>query len=187
VTCVQSVHRAIGSDAVVGSSNTDLVIRSAQLPRPGQTVLGGEFQIVAGGKGANQAVAAARAGARVTLVANIGRDDFGEAALRRLQDEGIDTRYIARSKSSPSGVALILVDRRGENLISVARSSNDELTAAQVRAAEPSIRNACCLVVQLEIPMPAIRAAIKLAHQHDAPVLRYPAPARPLARTLLRH
>ena len=84
-------------------------------------------------------------------------------------------------------MALILVDRRGENLISVARSSNDELTAAQVRAAEPSIRNACCLVVQLEIPMPAIRAAIKLARQHDVPVLLNPAPARPLARTLLRH
>ena len=172
---------------VVGSSNTDLVIRSVQLPRPGQTVLGGEFRIVPGGKGANQAVAAARAGARVTFVANIGRDDFGDAALRRLREEGIDTRYIARSKSSPSGVALILVDRRGENLISVARCSNDELTAAQVRAAEPSIRNACCLVVQLEIPMPAIRAAIKLARQHDVPVLLNPAPARPLARTLLRH
>ena len=126
---------------VVGSSNTDLVIRSAQLPRLGQTVLGGEFQIVAGGKGANQAVAAARAGARVTFVANIGRDDFGDAALRRFRHESIDTRYIVRSKSSPSGVALILVDRRGENLISVARSSNDELTAAHVRNAETSARH----------------------------------------------
>ena len=169
---------------VVGSSNTDLMIRSAQLPRPGQTVLGGEFQIVAGGKGANQAVAAARAGARVTFVANIGRDDFGEAALRRFRDEDIDTRYIVRSKSSPSGVALIMVDRRGENLISVARSSNDELTAAQIRAAEPSIRNACCLVVQLEIPMPAIRVAIKRARSRRWSIASCSAPPASWIRPL---
>ena len=120
---------------VVGSSNTDLGGRSRELPQPGQTVLGGEFQIVPGGKGANQAVAAARAGAKVTFVANIGRDDFGEAAVGRLRTEGIDSRYVARSPTAPSGVALILVNEQGENLISVARSSNNELTPAQVEAA----------------------------------------------------
>ena len=88
---------------VIGSSNTDLVIRSARLPRPGQTVLGGDFGILAGGKGANQAVAAARAGARVTFVANMGRDRFGDEALGRLQGEGIDTRYVVRIDSVGAG------------------------------------------------------------------------------------
>src|SRR5213080_2761082 len=112
---------------VIGSANTHLVVRVPELPRPGQTMAGGRFQIVAGGKGANQAVAAARAGARVEFVANIGRDDFGEAALEILRRERIGTRHLVRSETARSGVALILVDGQGENLIAVARGSNDEL------------------------------------------------------------
>src|SRR2546426_4493608 len=106
---------------VIGSANTDLVIRVPQLPHPGETVTGGRFEIVAGGKGANQAVAAARAGARVTLIANVGRDPFGDAALKGLRRERINTRHVARSPATPSGVALIMVGQRGENLIGVAR------------------------------------------------------------------
>ena len=175
------------SIVVVGSSNTDLVIRSARLPRPGQTVLDGEFQITPGGKGANQAVAAARVGASVTFVANIGRDDFGDAALKRLRREGINTRFVVRSRTAPSGVALICVGENGENLISVARSSNDELTPAHVRAAERAIQKACCLVAQIEVPLNAVSTTIRLARRHGVPVLLNPAPAKDLPKSLLRH
>ncbi len=171
---------------VIGSSNTDLVIRSARLPRPGETVRGEAFQIFAGGKGANQAVAAARAGARVTLVANIGGDDFGDAAVKRLRAEGIDTRRVVRSGHQPSGVAIILVDSQGENLISVARGSNDELLSEHVDAALPAIRRARCLLMQLEFPLITVRRATELAVQHNVPVLLNPAPARAVSNDLLR-
>ena len=171
---------------VIGSANTDLVIRVPKLPSPGETIRGRQFQIVAGGKGANQAVAAARAGARVTFVANIGQDSFGDAALRGLRREGINTCYVLRSKSSASGVALILVDARGENLIAVARGSNDELLPRHVDAALPAIRAARCVVVQLEIPLTTVRRAVELAVRHGVPVLLNPAPAQPVPVSLLR-
>ncbi len=171
---------------VIGSANTDLVVRVPKLPRPGETITGEQFQIVAGGKGANQAVAAARAGARVTFVANIGQDSFGDAALRGLRREGINTRYVVRSKTRASGVALILVDARGENLIAVARGSNDELLPRHIDAALPAIRTARCLVVQLEIPLATVRRAVELAIRHGVPVLLNPAPAQPVPVSLLR-
>lgn len=171
---------------VVGSSNTDLVITSKHLPTPGETVLGGQFQRVAGGKGANQAVAAARCGGQVSFVANIGRDDLGDAAMRRLRTEGIHLRAVVRSQQSPSGVALILVDGKGENLISVARSSNNDLAPRHIDDAAPLIQSARCLVAQLEVPLPAVRRAVDLAHRAGVPVLLNPAPAQPLPRALLR-
>jgi len=131
-------------------------------------------------------VAAARAGARVTFVANIGQDSFGDAALRGLRREGINTRYVLRSKTSASGVALILVDARGENLIAVARGSNDELLPRHVDAALPAIRAARCVVVQLEIPLTTVRRAVELAVRHGVPVLLNPAPAQPVPVSLLR-
>ena len=121
---------------VVGSSNTDMIIRVPRIPRPGETVLGGEFSMAAGGKGANQAVAAARAGGRVTFVARVGDDDFGARALAAFEAEGIDTRFVVRAPASPSGIALITVDERGENSISVASGANALLSAADVDAAE---------------------------------------------------
>jgi ribokinase len=171
---------------VVGSANTDLVVRVPQLPHPGETVAGVGFQVLAGGKGANQAVAAARAGADVTLVANIGCDPFGDAALKRLRRDRINTRYIARSPATPSGVALIMVDQRGENLISVARGSNDELLPRHIDAAARAIRAARCLVAQLEIPLASVRRAMALANQHRVPVLLNPAPAQRVPLKLLR-
>ena len=171
---------------VVGSANTDLVVRVPELPRPGETVTGGPFRVFAGGKGANQAVAAARAGARVTLVGNLGRDDFGDAALEGLRRERIDTRYVARSRTSRSGVALILVDARGENLIGVARGSNDELRPKHIDAALPAIRAARCLLVQLEIPLATVRRALELATRHGVPVLLNPAPAQRVSVRWLR-
>src|SRR5262245_18306845 len=138
---------------VIGSSNTDLVLRASRLPRPGETVRGEEFRVFAGGKGANQAVAAARFGAQVTLVAGIGRDGYGDAAVSRMRAEGIDTRHIVRSRSAPSGVAVILVEGcQGENSICVATGSNLELRPEHVKIAETAIRLADCVITQLEIP-----------------------------------
>jgi ribokinase len=171
---------------VIGSANTDLVVRVPDLPHPGETVTGGRFEIVAGGKGANQAVAAARAGANVTFIGNIGRDDFGEDGLRCLRRENINTRHVARSIRTPSGVALIMVDQRGENLIGVARGANAELLPRHVEAALPAIRAARCLVVQLEIPLATVRRAIHLANHYNVPVLLNPAPAQRLPMTMLR-
>ena len=171
---------------VIGSANTDLVIRVPQLPRPGETVTGGRFEIVAGGKGANQAVAAARAGARVTFIACVGRDAFGDAALKGLRRERINTRWVARSPSAPSGVALIFVGQRGENLIGVAPGSNAALSVKHVDAGLPAIRAARCLVAQLEIPLSTVLRAIGLAKRHDVPVLLNPAPARRVPLKLLQ-
>ncbi|HKS38148.1 MAG TPA: ribokinase [Verrucomicrobiae bacterium] len=171
---------------VVGSANTDLVVRLPRLPRPGETVTGGEFRIVAGGKGANQAVAASRAGARSTFIACIGEDDFGDAAVAGLRREKIDTRYVVRHKQVPSGVALIMVGARGENLIGVARGSSDMLLPRHVDAALPAIRRARCLLVQLEIPLATVRRAVELAGRHHVPVVLNPAPAQPVPAALLR-
>ena len=173
------------SIVVIGSANTDLVVRVPKLPRPGETVTGGALRVVAGGKGANQAVAAARAGARVTFVANIGKDDFGDAAVKGLCRERIDTRYIVRSRTKPSGVALIMVDAHGENLISVARGSNNELLPKHADAALLAIRKASCLMAQLEIPLATVRHAIELANRHRVPVLLNPAPVQPVPASVL--
>jgi len=172
---------------VIGSANTDLTIPVPRLPHPGETVIGGGFQVLAGGKGANQAVAAARAGARVTFVAKIGCDSFGDAVLKGLRREKIDTRYVTRSPATPSGVALIMVGRRGENVIAVAHGSNDELSPRDIEAALPAIRGARCLVLQLEIPLATVRNATELARRHRVPVLLNPAPARRLPLKLLQH
>jgi ribokinase len=121
---------------VVGSSNTDMVVRAERIPLLGETVLGGKFIMTAGGKGANQAVAAARLGADVTFVARLGRDMFGDQALAGFQAEGIHTDYIARDDEEMSGVALIVVDHQAENIITVAPGANGRLSPADVIAAE---------------------------------------------------
>ncbi len=171
---------------VVGSFNTDLVVRCSRLPVPGETILGGEFQQFAGGKGANQAVAAARAGAQVTFIGARGRDDLGKRALATLRAEGIDTRHFIEKPGLPSGVALIMVGgKTRENLIAVAKSANDALTADDVLAAESSIRRAGVVVAQLEVPLAAVTAAAGLAKKHGVPFVLNPAPARPLPASLL--
>ena len=129
--------------AVVGSSNTDLVLTLDRLPRPGETLSGGVFQRFGGGKGANQAVALARAGCAVTLVGARGDDDFGREAAAALAAEGVDTAHFTVKPGVPSGVAVIFLGgRERDNMIGVARSANHALTAADVRAAEPAIRTA---------------------------------------------
>ncbi len=172
---------------VVGSSNTDLVLAGSRLPKPGETLLGGEFQRFHGGKGANQAVAAARAGAHVTFIGARGEDDFGQAAAEALQREGIDTHYFRVRKKIPSGVALILLGReKGENMIVVARSANDTLSARDLASAGPMFRQAGVIVAQLEVPLATVLRAARLAHKARVPFLLNPAPARKLPATLLR-
>jgi ribokinase len=171
---------------IVGSSNTDMVVRVEQLPLRGETVLGEKFFMTAGGKGANQAVAAARLGAAVTFVARLGRDMFGERALAGYRTEGIDVNYIARDEEEASGVALIVVDRDAENMIAVASGANGRLSPADIAAAEPAIKGADCVLLQLEIPLDAVRAAIELAKKHNVRVILNPAPAQRLPTDLLR-
>jgi ribokinase len=172
---------------VIGSSNTDLIIQAKRIPRPGETVLGGKFLSTAGGKGANQAVAAARAGGAVTFVARVGRDVFGEKALVGFAADGLNTRYVVRDPAKPSGTAVILVGCGGENCIAVAPGANSGLSPADVHNAEAAIRQARILLLQLETPLKSVRAAIGLAHSAGVPVILNPAPAQPLSSGLLRH
>jgi len=174
------------SVVVVGSSNTDMVIRSERLPRPGETVLGGEFFVAAGGKGANQAVAAARAGARVAFIAAVGRDMFGDQALRAFRAEGLDVSAVQRIPKHPSGVALIFIDREGENLIGVAGGANRGLTPSHVRMAEGKFAGARVLLVQLETPLPTVRAALRLARKNGLITVLNPAPAAELPAVMLK-
>jgi ribokinase len=171
---------------VVGSSNTDLIIRVPRIPRPGETVLGGEFTTAAGGKGANQAVAAARAGGRVTFVARIGADGFGDRALANFESDGLDARFVFRSGEAPSGIALITVDERGENSISVASGANALLAAADIERAGEAFADADILLLQLESPLEAVAAAVGEAKKRGVPVVLNPAPARDLDDDLLR-
>jgi ribokinase len=164
---------------VVGSSNTDMVVKVPHLPAPGETVLGGEFVMAPGGKGANQAVAAARLGAKVTLVACIGEDIFGEQAAAGFRRAGIDTRYVTRDPQAASGVALIAVDPAGENSITVAPGANMRLSPDDVRAAAAAIQGADGLLLQLEVPMETALAAARLAQQAQVRVILNPAPAPP--------
>ncbi|HUW59105.1 MAG TPA: ribokinase [Planctomycetota bacterium] len=170
---------------VVGSSNTDMVVLSEALPGPGETVVGGEFLLAAGGKGANQAVAAARLGADVTFVGCVGDDVFGREALAGLKAEGIHTEHVRVVSDCASGVALIMVDSTGENLISVASGANARLRPEDVEAASDVIAAAQCLLVQLEVPLEAVRRAMELARAAGALTVLNPAPARELPRDLL--
>lgn len=170
---------------VVGSVNTDMVVKSERIPGPGETVTGGTFFMPAGGKGANQAVAAARLGAQVTLVAKVGDDMFGRQAIDNFQKEGILTDHIVRDGENATGVALILVDQAGENCISVAPGANFAITPEDVDAAAEAIRGADVVLLQLEIPMAVVEHTAELAAEAGVPVVLDPAPAAPLPEGLL--
>ena len=171
---------------VVGSSNTDMIIRLDHIPRPGETILGGEFLTAAGGKGANQAVGAARAGGAVTLVARVGRDIFGDQAIRGFVEDGINVERVFRDPEFPSGVALIFVARDGENSIAVASGANGALSPADVKKARVAIRNASVLLLQLETPLDTVSAAARLVQREGLQVILNPAPARDLPDRLLK-
>jgi ribokinase len=169
---------------VIGSSNTDMIVPAARLPLPGETVLGGDLVLAAGGKGANQAVAAARVGGAVTLVARVGSDMFGAAALENFKREGLDTRFVIQDPTAPSGVALIVVGSGGQNIIAVAPGANGRLTPADVAQAQPALAQAQVMVLQLEIPLETVLFAAQAGRAAGLRVLLNPAPAQPLPAEL---
>lgn len=171
---------------VVGSSNTDMIIKLDRIPRPGETILGGEFVTAAGGKGANQAVGAARAGGDVTFVARVGQDMFGEQAIAGFVKDGIHVDYVFRDRKSPSGVALIFVAKDGENSIAVASGANGNLSPADVKKAKPAFAGASVMVTQLETPLETVMTAAQLASKAGVRVILNPAPARELPNELLK-
>jgi len=165
---------------VVGSSNTDMVIKSEKFPVPGETLLGGEFFLFPGGKGANQAVAAARLGGKVIFVARVGNDIFGDQARQQFKAEGIITDYIVKDSDRPSGVALITVDSKGENTIVVAQGSNGALSSDDVESASKEFEKSDIVLTQLETPLPTILHVAKLAGKFGKKMILNPAPAAPL-------
>lgn len=171
---------------VVGSLNMDLVVRTSRHPQPGETLLGSDFQTFPGGKGANQAVAASRAGGSVRLIGRVGADAFGDALLQNLAQDQVDTRFVRRTPGAASGVALITLDAQGQNTIVVASGANALLTPQDVLDSQPAFEGAAVLVLQLETPLNTVAQAIDLARQHHVPVIVNPAPARSLPESLLR-
>jgi len=172
---------------VVGSYNTDMTIKAARIPQPGETIIGGSFSLGAGGKGANQAVAAARAGAQVWFIARVGDDTFGDEALKSFRHDGINIDYVIRDQETPTGVACIVVDDAGENSIVVASGANSRLQPRDVEAAKEVIAAADILLLQLESPLETVEAAAQLAASCGVRVVLNPAPAHALAPELLKH
>jgi ribokinase len=169
---------------VIGSANTDMVVKSKALPLPGETILGGSFFMNAGGKGANQAVAAARLGGNVTLVAKLGNDIFGTQTIAGLQKENINTSYVFVDATTPSGTALIMVNEEGENCIVVAPGANAKLLPADIELVN-ELSEAEIILMQLEIPMPTIEAVASIAKRNRQKLMINPAPAQALDDTLL--
>lgn len=171
---------------VIGSCNTDMVIKSDRLPIPGETVIGGTFLMNAGGKGANQAVAAARQGGKVTFISKTGNDVFGKQSVELYNSEGINTDFIFSDPKNPSGVALIMVDSHGENCIAVASGANGNLTPTDIEKAKAEIETGDFVLMQLEIPIETVEYAAALAYKKGIPVILNPAPARTLSDKLLK-
>ena len=173
---------------VIGSTNTDMVVKASHLPAGGETVLGGEFLMNAGGKGANQAVAAARYGNRVVFVAKTGNDLFGERVRSSLREDDIVTDYVSIDPLHPSGVALITIDARAENCIVVASGANMYLSTADVDAAREEISAADVVLMQLESPIETVTYAARMAAEAGVKVVLNPAPApdKPLPEELMR-
>jgi ribokinase len=174
---------------VVGSLNTDLLVRVGSLPRPGETITGGSFEMAGGGKGANQAVAAARAGAAVALVGAVGADEFGGRLIEELAGEGVSVAGVARLEGAPTGVAAIVVDEEGENQIAVASGANHMLRASGVQRAfrELDLTPARCALLSLEVEDEVLVEAAERAAARGMAVVVNPAPARPLPPGLLAH
>lgn len=171
---------------VIGSCNTDMVIKSDRLPVPGETILGGTFMMNPGGKGANQAVAAARLGGQVTFISKTGNDLFGRQSIELYENEGINTDYIFSDAEHPSGVALISVDMNGENCIVVASGANATLSSKDIDKARTAVERADILLMQLEIPLDTVEYAAKLAYGKGIKVVLNPAPACYLPDSLLK-
>lgn len=172
---------------VIGSSNTDMVVKSEKLPAAGETILGGRFLMNAGGKGANQAVAAAKLGAEVIFVCKTGDDIFGHQAKKSFQDVGINTDFVFTDSENPSGVALILVDAKGENSIAVASGANANLQINEVEKAIEKISKNDIVLLQLETPISTVEFAIKKCYEQGAKVILNPAPAKVLDESVFKY
>jgi ribokinase len=172
---------------VVGSSNTDMVIKTQNFPAPGETILGGRFLMNAGGKGANQAVAAARLGGLVTFIGKIGNDIFGKQAIQQLEDEGINIDYVSVDPENPSGVAMINVDQKGENSIVVAPGANGTLSPGDFDKGLTELNESEYVLMQLETPIPTIEYIAMKAFQKQKKVVLNPAPAAKLSDELLQN
>ncbi len=170
---------------VVGSLNMDLVARSPHIPQPGETIIGGNLHTLPGGKGANQAVAAARLGAATALVGRVGQDTFAAPLLENLAAANIDYTFVQKDAASATGVALIVVDDAGENSIVVTPGANYQVSPADVEAAEAVITRAKVLLLQLEVPLETVVKAAQLAQANGVTVILNPAPAQPLPAELL--
>ena len=171
---------------IIGSSNMDLNIYTRRFPNPGETVTGGTFKQFLGGKGANQAVASVRSEARTIFIGKIGYDLFGDQMISQLKDEGVNMDHIFRDPQEPSGVAFILIDEHGENMISVAPGANFNLKPDEIRSKTQIIKNASSIVVQMEIPIDAIQEIFKIASEGKAIKILNPAPLRTIPIEVLR-
>ncbi len=172
---------------VIGSSNSDMVIQSEKLPKPGETVMGKKFFMNPGGKGANQAVAASRLGGAVVFIARVGNDLFGKQAIFTFKKEGIDTSFVVADPQNPSGVALISVDDKGENSIVVAPGANRALSVEDIQRAESAVAAAEIVLTQLEIPMTTVEFIGKTVFALGKKLILNPAPAAKLSDELLKH
>ncbi|QBD78714.1 ribokinase [Ktedonosporobacter rubrisoli] len=170
---------------VVGGAYIDYVVRGERLPEQGETVVGDDFLMTPGGKGANQAVAAARLGARVALVARVGQDKQGDEIIASFKDEHVDTRYIVRDKQASTGMSLIQVNPHGRKQMMVALGACHNLTVADVQAAHEALQTTRCLLTQLEVPLPVARAGVQIGYEAGVRVLFDPAPPVPLPDELL--
>ena len=175
----------MGKIVVIGSTNTDMVVKSRKIPSPGETILGGTFMMNPGGKGANQAVAAARLNGNVTFVTKMGNDLFGEQAKHIFDFEGIDSRYIVNDPKNPSGIALIMVDQDGENCIVVAPGSNGTLSAYDIAEDVYGNDPSDVFLMQLEVPVSTIEFVAQKVSERGNRVILNPAPARQLSDDLL--
>lgn len=172
---------------VVGSANMDLTFRTARFPQPGETIPGQSLHQGMGGKGANQAVAAARLAADVALIACVGDDDFGNASIEAYRAEGIETSLIRQAKNQPTGTAVILVDANAENCIIVVAGANAALTPRDIRAAAKTIKHSDAVLCQLEVPLDATLEAFRLARAANVLTILTPAPAGQVTEELLQH
>lgn len=175
---MQSVHRTYAPVVVLGIFAADLSFLAPRLPEVGETLIGDGFQLGAGGKGSNQAVAAARAGAQVRLISRIGADAFGDLALRAWGEAGVDTRHVAQVSDMPTGTAFIYVNSHtGDNAVIVVPGAAGALSADDVASADSSLREAALFMTQLEQPLQAVEAGLRAARRHGVPTLLNPAPA----------
>lgn len=174
------------SDIVaLGSLNMDLVVRTQEMPRPGETVLGREFVTIPGGKGANQAAAAARLGASVDMIGRVGDDSFGPVLLDNMRAQGVSIDHVTVDAEAPSGIAMIIVDGHGENSIVVAPGANGRVSVDDLERARPLLEGARFLVMQFEVPLPTVQAAIALGRELGLQVVLNPAPAYPVDAAFL--